>query len=362
MATGKIANVDVKGIACCLPTTLSHNNDYCGQFGAETVERFIQMTGVKSKYRTKLEQCASDLVHAASQKLLTELDWDPASVRGLVFFTQAPDYRKPSTACILQHRLGLSRETLSFDVNLGCSSFVYGIMMCGQLMQSNDIDRMLLLIGDTQVRFSSPHDHSARMLMGEGGAAVALERRKDADAGATIRYSLCTDGSRFKSLYVPAGAARNLLSANAERRDQYGDGILRSDFDHFMNGLDIFEFTMAQVPKSIKEFLSHFDLDMEIFDYCLLHQANKVIVEKVARKLKVPMEKVPMNVERFGNCGGVSIPLLIVDQLKKAVSGGKNRLLVSGFGVGLSWGVMDLTLDRILVPDLLFSDEYFAEG
>jgi len=129
-----------------------------------------------------------------------------------------------------------------------------------------------------------------------------------------------------------------------------------------MNGLDIFQFSITKVPKTIKEFLKYYQLDNDMFDYLVLHQPNKFTVERVAKKIEFPLEKTLINVEKYGNCSGSSIPLLIVDKIKTEAENGRVRLLTSGFGVGLSWGVMDLTLEHITIPDIIFSNEYYTEG
>jgi 3-oxoacyl-[acyl-carrier-protein] synthase-3 len=244
-------------------------------------------------------------------------------------------------------------------VNLGCSAFIYGTFFGSLMISNNDINRMLVLIGDAGSRYISPEDHSLTLLFGSAGSALALEY--DPEVNNSIKYSLKTDGSKFKSLYTPAGAFRNAYTAKKEPYLRE-DGIRRSDYHNFMNGLDISQFSITEVPKTIKEFLTHYQLDKDRFDYLVLHQANKLIVEKIAKKIEFPLEKTPLNVDKYGNCSGSSIPLVIVDKLKNEAEKGRIRLLTSGFGIGLSWGVMDLTLEQIIIPDIIHSNEYWTEG
>lgn len=359
MAFGELKNTAIKGISCCLPDNKVLNTDYYEKFGKDLVDKVIKMTGINTRYVAIKEQCASDLVYTAAERLIEKLSWDKDSVKGLIFITQSPDYREPATACILQYRLGLSENCAAFDVNLGCSAFVYGTFFSSLMMSDNDIKRMLILIGDAGSIYISPEDHSSILLHGTAGSAMALEY--DPEVNNSIKYSLKTDGSRFKSLYTPAGAFRNAYTAKKEPY-LHDDGIMRSDYHHSMNGLDIFQFSITKVPKTIKEFLKHYKLDNDMFDYLVLHQPNKLMVEKVAKKIEFALEKTPINVDKYGNCSGSSIPLLIVDKLKTEAENGRIRLLTSGFGVGLSWGVMDLTLDRITIPDIMYSNEYYTEG
>jgi len=359
MAIGELKNVAIKGISCCLPDNQVLNTDYYEKFGKDLVDKVIKMTGINTRYVAIEEQCASDLAYTAAERLIENLNWDKDTIKGLIFITQSPDYRKPATACILQYRLRLSEYCAAFDVNLGCSAFVYGIFFGSLMMSNNDINRMLVLIGDAGNRYVSPEDHSSILLHTSAGSALALEY--DPEVNNSIKYSLKTDGSRFKSLYMPAGASRNAYTAKKEPY-LHDDGIMRSDYHNFMNGLDIFQFSITEVPKTIKEFLKHYQLDNDMFDYLVLHQPNKLMVEKVAKKIEFPLEKTPINVEKFGNCNGSSIPLLIVDKLKTEAENSRIRLLTSGFGVGLSWGVMDLTLEHITIPDIIYSNEYYTEG
>jgi len=359
MAIGELKNVTIKGISCCLPDNKILNTDYYEKFGKDLVDKVIKMTGINTRYVAIKEQCASDLAYTAAERLIEKLNWDKKSIKGLIFITQSPDYIKPSTACILQYRLQLSEYCAAFDVNLGCSAFIYGIFFGSLMMSNNDVNRMLVLIGDAGNKYVSPEDHSSILLYTSAGSAIALEY--DPEVNSSIKYSLKTDGSRFKSLYTPAGASRNAYTAKKELY-LHDDGIMRSDYHNFMDGLDIFQFSITKVPKTIKEFLKYFKLNNDMFDYLVLHQPNKFIVKKVAKKIEFPLEKTPINVEKFGNCNGSSIPLLIVDKLKTEAEKGRIRLLTSGFGVGLSWGVMDLTLEHITIPDIIFSNEYYTEG
>jgi 3-oxoacyl-[acyl-carrier-protein] synthase-3 len=358
MAIGELKNVTIKGISCCLPDNKVLNTDYYEKFGKDLVDKVIKMTGINTRYVAIKEQCASDLAYIAAERLIEKLNWDKDTIKGLIFVTQSPDYRKPSTACILQYRLQLSEYCAAFDVNLGCSAFIYGMFIGSSMMLNNDINRMLVLIGDAGNISFSPEDHSLILLHGSAGSAIALEYDQEAN---NIKYFLKTDGSRFKSLYTPAGAFRN---AHTAKKTPYlhNDGIMRSDYHNFMDGLDIFQFSITKVPKTIKEFLKHYKLDNDMFDYLVLHQPNKLIVKRVAQKIGFPLEKTPINVDKYGNCSGSSIPLLIVDKIKTEAENGRIRLLASGFGVGLSWGVMDLTLEHINIPDIIYSNEYYKEG
>ena len=242
MAFGELKNVTIKGISCCLPDNKVLNTDYYKKFGKDLVDKVIKMTGINTRYTAIKEQCASDLAYTAAERLIEKLNWDKDTIKGLIFITQSPDYRKPSTACVLQYRLRLSEYCAAFDVNLGCSAFIYGIFFGSLMMSNNDIDRMLILIGDAGSRYFSPKDHSSTLLHGSAGSAIALEY--DLEVNNSIKYSLKTDGSKFKSLYTPAGAFRNAYTAKKEPY-LHDDGIMRSDYHNFM-----------KTVQSLGEFLS----------------------------------------------------------------------------------------------------------
>ncbi len=348
MATGIIKNVEIKGIACAVPEQIKKTEEYNGVFGEENVQKFIQMTGVKERHVALDVQCTSDLCYAAAKELLRKLNWDRESVDALIFITQTPDYAVPATACVLQHRLGFSEACIAFDINLGCSAYVYGIWLASTMISAKNINRVLLLVGDTGNFGINPVDSATAMIFGDGGSATVLEQSE----GKELKYFLNTKGSGYKSIIVPAGHARsrNKSILNA------------SDFHLSMNGAEIFTFTITDVPRTMKQFMSCYGIGAEDVDMYVFHQANQFILKHLAKKLRIPMEKVPLSIDRYGNTSGESIPITLVDALGNEESHETIKLLLCGFGIGLSWGGVYLEMDRSICLPMIYTNEYYKEG
>ena len=268
MAHFNLEDIAIRGISCAVPDNKVDNTVFYRQFGQDSVDNFINMTGVKSTYRTPEEQTASDLCYVAANNLIQEKGIDPQEIGACVFISQTPDYRLPATACVLHKRLHLSKDCMSFDVNLGCSGWVYGINIVGSLMKTADIQKALLLFGDTSIKTTSPEDKSSIMLFGEAGSATLLVK----EPKSCIVGELMTDGEGFKAIIMPSGAYRNRNGSH--ERVTWGDGNVRSDYDGYMNGTDVFSFTITQVPKMIKRHLQEMNTTPDQYDALVLHQAN----------------------------------------------------------------------------------------
>lgn len=348
MATGILKNVEVKGIACAVPDHIIHNEEYKKIFGEEAVRKFINMTGVKTRHVALDEQCTSDLCYAATKSLLEKLNWEPSSIDALILITQTPDYAVPASACVLQHRLGLSEDCIAFDVNLGCSAYVYGIWLAASMISTQDLNRVLLLVGDTSNFGINQNDSATAMIFGDGGTATALERSE----GKTIKYFLKTKGSGFKYIMVPAGHARSRNRTNAAA----------SEYELAMNGSAVFSFTITDVPKTLRSFMSQYNIDMNSVDMCVFHQANLFILKHLAKKLDLPLEKMPVSIDRYGNTSGESIPLTLVDALGREESSEPIRLLLCGFGIGLSWGGIYLEMDRSVCLPMIYTNDFYSGG
>lgn len=347
MATGILSNVEIKGIACAVPDHIVKNEDYNHIFGEESVQKFINTTGVRTRYVAQDEQCTSDLCYVAATRLMEKLNWEASTIDALILITQTPDFAVPATACVLQHRLGLSEDCIAFDINLGCSAYVYGIWLSATMISNRSLSRVLLLVGDTSNFGINQNDSATAMIFGDGGTATALERSE----GKEIKYFLKTKGSGYKYIIVPAGHARSRSKTGADA----------SEYELAMDGSAVFSFTITDVPRAIKSFVSRYNIDMNAIDMYVFHQANLFILKHLANKLKIPVEKIPVSIDRYGNTSGESIPLTLVDALGGGESGGTIRLLLCGFGVGLSWGGIYLEMDRSVCLPMIYTNEYYKE-
>lgn len=351
MAFITIKKTKISGVAAAVPKRVERNIDY-PHLSEDLLKKYIKTVGVEEK-RCAIHDgslCTSDLCYASAEKLLNELNWNRDEIGLLVFVSHTQDYKLPSTACILQNRLGLSKETMAFDVPLGCSGFVYGLGIVGNILSSGCIKKALLLTGNTQSVYASPFDQSTALLFGDAGSAVAMEFDENAT---DIKCHYQTDGSGFENLIVPDGGCRNPYNEQSVVYEEFDEGIKRTRLHEKMNGAAVFQFAFFNVPKSLNSLMQEGHLSQDNVDYLLLHQANKYMCENIAKKLKFPPEKTPYNIQKFGNTSGTSIPLLMVTELREMLQTKRLNLLATGFGVGLSLGSVYFETDNIKVPELI---------
>ena len=254
------------------------------------------------------------------------------------------DYRTPPTSCILQDRLGLTKECYAADVNLGCSGWVYGLSIAASLMQTGNITKALLMAGDAKRLM--PEDDP---LFGFAGTVTALEYSSDAQP---FNFHFRTDGSGYDAIIMPDGGVRNGLSINSFKKEIV-DGKEYTRLQCRMKGMDVFSFGISTAPKSIKKLAERFEFDYQAYDYFVFHQANLKMNAMIQKKLKLNPEKVPISMPTFGNTSSASIPLTIVTQLKNKIENQPAKLLCCGFGVGLSWATVAFETDNIVISDLV---------
>jgi 3-oxoacyl-[acyl-carrier-protein] synthase-3 len=352
MILSKINTIKISGVSVALPTKRLESQTYYDQFGKENVDKFIEMTGVGSVCRSIPEQTAADLGYLSAKRLIAEKNIDPSEIGLIVFISQKPDYRTPASSYIIHERLGLSENCLCFDINLACSGFLFGLQTAMSLLNSSNSKQALLITADTSVKTISEHDKTMVMLFGDSGSTLLLEKTNE-----TIQtsFGVRSDGSRFKSIITPAGAYRN-RNAPLEAV-HWSDGILRSDYNTHMKGMDVFGFSISDVPKLIGDFLKEMEKTPEDYDHFVLHQANLYILKQLSRKNKIPLSQIPISLDRYGNNSSNSIPLVLADHF----SGTENKtlkLFFSGFGAGLSWACADVTINTDAILPILFTDEY----
>lgn len=348
MLTKIFENVAVSGIACALPTRRVFTDEYIKHFGEDGIRKFKDATGIESRYLSNGKQTAGDLCYVAARELMRHKNLSGDDIDAVVFFTQSGDYKTPSTAFILHKRLNLKEDCLVFDVNLGCSGFVNGVCILSSMIKSGAINRALLLVGDANLEHPVYNDKSFTMMFGEAGGACILEH-----GDSVIKSVIMSDGSGYKALLRPVPG------------DRFPNGypnISEDGLSKHMHGDDVFIFTITKVPKMFKEFFSENNCSINDYDYCVLHQANLMILKTLAKKLKIPAEKMPISLDRYGNTNGASVPLGIVDLCGREGVQENLHLITSGFGIGLSWGLADFKINKADVLAPIFTDEYFEEG
>lgn len=355
MTLFKNKGIRIAGMACAIPDNHFGREEFLEIFNEETIDKFASATGIRNIYRALPEQTAGDLAFAAAQELLTRTGTDPEQIDGLFFVTQSPDYRRPSTGCVLHGRLGLPEDCATMEISLGCSGFIYGMQTAMSMMQTSDMKRVLFLSGDTASKLVNPEDKSVAMMFGDAGTAVLLER----DEESCMNSLLKTDGSRFQAIILPAGGFRDMDPSH--EKFTCSDGIERSLYDLYMDGTSVFAFSVMDVPVTIKEFLEKTGKTADDYDAFFSHQANAYILKQLSKKLKISRENMPVSLDRYGNTGGNSIPLTICDTFGN-ISGETKKVLSFGFGVGLSWGVADFEIDTDAVFPIIRTKDYFREG
>ncbi len=352
MAIAKIEGVRVSGIASAVPDTLRPVADFDETFGAEDVRRISQSTGVERRGVAAPELCCSDLCYAAAKRLLEDLNWDPATVDGLIFVSQSFDFSSiPATSCILQMRLGLPKSCAAIDIALGCSGYVYGLWVAAGMITGGGLRRVLLLAGDVS-RATSPSDRSTALLFGDAGSATAVE--KDS-AGSPFVFQLGTDGSGWMNLVVPVGgqSSRHPRDSTTCVRKQAEANNFRSPEELFMDGAEIFAFTLREVPSLVSGVLATAGWNKEEIDYFVFHQANKFMLTHLAKRMKLPLQKVPFSLKEYGNTSSASIPLTINSELGDIISTQPLKMLMAGFGVGYSWGACTTILGPMVAPPII---------
>ena len=351
MARWNIHNVRMTGVSACVPKEVVHSEDF-PFFDKEGAEVFNNTVGIRERRLGPDSLCASDMCQAAAEKLLAELGWEKESVDMLVFESVTGDYKTPPTSCLLQDRLGLSEDCFCVDIPMGCCGCMYAMNVAANMLSNGDIRRALLLIGDTALRMGSMQDKSRVPLFGDMGTAIALEYDPSAQP---IMIDFHTQGSGYKALMTPHGGYRHPITEESFVQEDFGNGIIRAPKDTLIDGLAVFTFAISKPAKTVANMMEelHIDKDNDI-DYYLIHQANKLIVDRLVKKLKLPAEKVPYNLEEFGNTGGASVPGLMVTRLREQLQQeGNKRLLCSSFGLGLSWGTMLLNVEKLVIPELI---------
>jgi 3-oxoacyl-[acyl-carrier-protein] synthase-3 len=349
MAYLSFENVGISGLAAAVPTQVIRNYEYTTYFPAEEVKQVVDKIGILERRFADEHTTSSDLCFAAAEKLLNDLSINREEIDLLVFVSQTPDFRMPATSVILQNRLGLGHHVIAFDMNLGCSGFIYGMSVIYSMMERSGLRKAILLDGETRSKVYSPKDRKTAFIFGDAGVAALIERN---NAFGKSFFSLNSDGSKEDLIKMDAGGYRKMSTPETLKEkvvDEYGN--IRSEEHGYMNGGDVFNFVIKEIPPDIKNIMSISATDTTTIDYFLFHQANDFINSYLAKKLKLDVSKVPSTIAKYGNTSSVSIPLTIVSELKGKMNG--RRLLLSGFGVGMTWASAVIETHQCHISDIV---------
>ncbi len=318
-----------------LPEAVLTNEDLAAQFPEWSVEKIAGKTGIHQRHISGPDEFSSDLATAAGRALFESKGIDPASIEYLIVCTQSPDYFLPSTACIVQERLGLPMSAGATDITLGCSGYIYALGLAKGLIESGQVSNVLVVTADTYTKFINPLDKSVRTIFGDGASATLVTDDGEPTSITGITYG--TNGAGAKSLIVPHGGLREGEGIQP-KADVAARSLDASGYDLYMDGPDIFNFTLEVVPPSVDTILAKAGLTGDDIDLYVFHQANAFMLDHLRKKLGVPTEKFFVALADFGNTVSSTIPIALTEAERQGVLKPGMRVMLLGFGVGLSWG------------------------
>ena len=350
MAFLKVENVSVKGISACVPPYVEENKDIPFYAPGEA-EQIIDATGIERRHIAGPDICVSDLCLRAAGRLIEELGWEKDSIDLLALCTQNPDYRNQPTSFLVHERLGMKESTMCLDFFHGCPGWVISLAGVSSILSGGSIKRALMLVGDTVSKDQNQASHESRPLFGDCCTATALEYTPGAPS---MFFNNGTMSEGGMALVQTQGGYRNpytheTLDIELARRA----GTLTESISDDMDGMDVFSFAITKVPKALKKLCAEYEISLDNVDHLVLHQANKLIVDAIAKRMKMPSEKVPLGLREYGNTTSASIPLTIVSECANDFKNGVQKSLVCGFGTGLSWGSAFIETNQLVIPEII---------
>lgn len=323
----------IKAIDYYLPEQVLTNEQLSAEFPEWSADKITSNVGVNKRYLSAENETSLDMAIQAAEKLFSSGRVKREEIDFVLFCTQSPDYYLPTSACIIQDRLQLSTNCGALDFNLGCSGYVYGLSLAKGLLHGNIALNILLLTGETYTKYLHPADKGNRTIFGDAATASVISTTGFAEIG---DFCLGTDGSGEKNLILETGGARNPEKINNVWYDNEGNP---KSSDHiFMDGSEIFSFTISAVPRLIKDILEKSCFQLEDIDLFILHQCNQYILEYLRKKMKIDPDKFYLYLSEVGNTVSSTIPIAIVEAIKDNTLKEGMRVVLTGFGVGYSWG------------------------
>lgn len=346
-----VSGVSIKGISAAVPSN-REDNSIIESISERSKNEIINQVGIRYRHVSDDSTTAADLCLSSAKKLLEELNWSPTEIGLMVFVSQTPDHLVPGSATQLQDKLDLPINCICLDINQGCAGYVYGLSVMSGMMRSFGIKRGLLLVGDTITKIISEEDNSLRPIFADAGTATALEFNIDSKEKMVFR--LGSNGSSYQAIYTEDGGFRKPLNENSLKMKSISEGVSRQANQLSMNGQAVFTFGLSTVASEIKALMNSQQITEADVDYLVLHQANQLLNDSIVRKVGFDKSKSPSSLYDFGNTSCATIPITFVTQLRDDLMNNSRTLLLSGFGVGLSWGNVILTTENIVCPKLIY--------
>lgn len=346
MAFIEVKNIEIKGVATCVPKQVKVAKEM-PYFTEVEADNFTNVTGVVSSHVAPADMTLSDLCQTAAEKLLAESGWERESIDLIMFVSTSRDfYICPNTSNILQDKLGLRTDCVALDLPFACSGYVYGLSVAGMMMQGGQLKRALLLVGEMTSKNQSHLDKTVWSLHGDAGSATLLEYNPDAKH--PMQFNLGGDGSGWEAIICREVGVRYPTTEESLKYKKYEEGVERNGMQCSMDGMSVFSFAITRPGQCIKGLCQHFGFELTKIDYLLIHQANKMIDEKIRHKLKLTKEQVPYSMPYYGNTSSCTIPVSMVTQIREKLEKGENELIMCGFGSGLSWGAAHVYTNNII--------------
>jgi 3-oxoacyl-[acyl-carrier-protein] synthase III len=327
----------ISAIEYYLPETTVSTAQLSAEFPEWSVEKIDNKTGIFERHVAGPDECSSDLAVAAARKLFDSGVCRPEDIDYLLLCTQSPDYFLPTTACLVQDRLGIPTTAGALDFNLGCSGYIYGLGLAEGLIATGQASKVLLLTAETYSKFLHPRDKSVRTIFGDAAAATLLTA-VDSEQPPLGPFIYGTDGKGAPNLIVPTGGMRRARTAETAVTAEDESGNVRSQDSLFMDGAEIFNFTLSAVPKSVNALLEKAGLALDQIDVFIFHQANKYMLEHLRKRIKIPAEKFLVSMAHCGNTVSSTLPIALNHAAAEGQLKDGATIMLVGFGVGYSWG------------------------
>lgn len=325
----------IREIGVYLPENKLTNEDINKDHPEWSVEKISKKTGIFERSISSPNEFASDLGYKAALNLFNK-GVDKNEIDYLIFCTQSPDYLIPTTACILQERLGLSNDIAAIDINMGCSGYLYGLSLAEGIIASNQAENVLLITAETYTKLINPNDKSNKTIFGDGATATLITNNTDGNkVGEIGKFSFYTDGRGYDKLIVKNGGIKYKEIQGEDVLNEEGVYIKNDDY-LYMDGKAVFEFTAFKVPPAINKILEKNNCDLESVDLFIFHQANAFMMDFMRKKCKIPKNKFHVYIERQGNTVSSTVPLALNDAISHGLVKKGSKILLIGFGVGLS--------------------------
>jgi 3-oxoacyl-[acyl-carrier-protein] synthase-3 len=327
----------IKAVSVYLPEKILTNEELNNEFPEWKVFKLSKVTGINTRHISAVDEISSDMACKAAEKLFVEHKINRKTIDFIMFCTQSNDYLTPTTACILQKRLNIPTSCGAFDYNLGCTGYVYGLSIAKGLIESGSAKNILLLTAETITKYINPGDKSTRILFGDGATASLISSAKENSQSFIDRFIFGTDGRGYKNIILKYGGARFPLkdAITADLTDKYGN--IQNETNFYMNGPAVFNFSIKIAPLAILQTLKKHKLKLDDVDIFVLHQANKIILDTIRQKLKLPREKFHLCIEDTGNTVSSTIPIALNDAINKGIIKNGSTVMLVAFGVGYSW-------------------------